>query len=127
MPVAAPCRRSNRDEHGFGASQPLGQIRRERQTPCRHVAGHQVIQARLENRHLAVLQSGNFTGVFVDTGYFMAEIREANAGHKPDIPRADHGNTHGNPVQRCSIGSAFATGPGRAQCPRHAWRLFVLF
>ena len=59
-----------------------------------HIGGDQRVKARLEDRDLAALQSGDLADILVDAGHVMAEIGEAGAGHKADITGANHRDMH---------------------------------
>ena len=59
MAVAAPRRRADRDEHRLGALDALGDVGGERRGGRRDVAGHELVEARLEYRDLAALQRGD--------------------------------------------------------------------
>jgi hypothetical protein len=67
---------------------------REREPLLRHVGGHEVGQARLDNRNFAALECRDPPGILVDAGHVMAEIGETGARDKADITGADHGDAH---------------------------------
>ena len=95
MAVAAPRRRADRDEHrvGFAPPAPARSVVKISR-PGLHVGGHQLVEARLEDRDLAALQRCDLAGVLVDAGDLVAEIGKAGAGHQADIARADHRDAH---------------------------------
>jgi hypothetical protein len=94
MPVAAPRRRADRDEHRLGACDGRGKIGGEGQTPAARVALDQPVEPGLEDRHLAALQRLDLAGVLVDAGHVVAEVGEAGAGDQAHIARADHRYAH---------------------------------
>ncbi len=97
MAIAAAARRANCDEYRFRTRQRLFQIEGERQPTRFHVLGHQLIQAGLENRDLAVQQGVDLRLVLVDTDHLVPEIGKTGTRDQAHIARADHHNTHRNP------------------------------
>ena len=94
MAVAAPGRRADRDEHRLGAVHRVGQVVGEREPAGGDVLCHQLVQARLVDRHAALMQRGELLGVGLHNGDVDAELGEAGAGDQADIAAADHRNTH---------------------------------
>src|SRR5262249_23039641 len=94
VPVAAAGRRADRDEHGVGAVKGGLEIGGEAEPPGGGVRRHEPIEPKLEDRHLAALQTRDLLRVLVDAGARHTELGEAGPGDEPDIPRADHRYTH---------------------------------
>jgi hypothetical protein len=92
--IAAPRRRSNRDEYRVGACDRRGKVGGKIQTPRLDVGGYQRIEAGFENRDFAPAQACDLAGVLVDAGDLMAKIRETGARDQPYIARANHSNAH---------------------------------
>ena len=96
MTIAAPRRRSDRDEYGIGLGDRLLEISGEIEPLCLDVGRHQRIEPGLENRHLAAAKGCDLARILVHAGDLVAEIRKAGARHQPHIARANHGNSHNN-------------------------------
>ena len=64
----------------------------------RDIARHQLVEARLVDRDLALFQPGDAILVLVDAGDVPAELGKAGGGNEADIARADHANFHGDPL-----------------------------
>jgi hypothetical protein len=94
MTVAAPRRRPHRDEHRIRVGHSTRQLGGERQAPRADIAQHQILQARLEDRHHPRLQRRDLARVLVDAHHIMPEIRKTGPGNEPDIARSDHRDTH---------------------------------
>ena len=94
MPVAAPRRRADRDEHRVSASHRPLQIGRERQAPRRHIARYQCLQPRLVDRHLAPLQPLDLRRVLVDAHNLDPKLRKTRPRYQPHIPRPYHRYAH---------------------------------
>ena len=94
MAVAAPGRRADGDEHRVGVAHRVGEIGREGEAAGRDVVGHQLVEAGLVDRDLALAQARDLAGILVDADHVVAELGEAGAGHQADIARPDHGDTH---------------------------------
>jgi hypothetical protein len=94
MAVAAPRRRSNRDEYRFRAGQRLADLGREFQPTPVDVRFHQRLEPRLPDRHPASQQTIDLGLVLVDTSHMVAEIGKARAGNQSDIASADHRDAH---------------------------------
>ena len=94
MAIAAPRRCADRDEHGVGPGDGRLQLGRESQPAGRGVARHQLIEAGLVDRDLAVPQPLDFAGIVVDAGHRDAEFRKTRAGHQADIACPDHRDAH---------------------------------
>ncbi len=95
MAVAAARGRAHGDEHDLGLTHRMGEVGVELQPARSDVAAYQVVEARLEDRHLAGLEALDLGGVLVDAGDLVAEVGEAGAGDQADIARTDHRNAHG--------------------------------
>jgi hypothetical protein len=100
LAVAAPRRRTDRDNHRVGAFDRAGQIVGEIQPTGARIDGDQFRELRLVNRHFATHQRSDFSGVLVDTGHVAAEIGEAGPGDEAGIAGADLGNAHGAPLSK---------------------------
>ena len=72
----------------------LRQVGGEGQPACAHVAGDQLVEPRLVDRHLAALERRDLAGVLVDADHVVAEIGKAGAGNEADIAGADHRDAH---------------------------------
>ena len=94
MAIAPAGRSAHGDEHGVGLGDGRGALRGEEQPARLHVGGHQRLQPRLENGHLAPLQALDLAGVLVDAGDHVAEVGEAGPRHQAHIARADHRYPH---------------------------------
>ena len=94
MPVAAPRRRSDRDEHRVGIAHRLLQRAFEGEPACLHVRGHELRQSGLEDRDDAARQRRDLVLVGIDANHLMPEIRKAGAGDEPDIACANHRHPH---------------------------------
>ncbi len=97
MAVAAPRWRADRDEDRVGLTYRLGEIQGEGEPARPHIVGDELVKTRLEDRHLAPLQSGDLARVLVDAGDHMAEIGKTCPGHEADIARSDHCDAHAVP------------------------------
>jgi len=95
MAVAAPRRRADGDEHRPGTRHRARQIAGEAQPPGLDVAAHQVFKPRFIDRNPPGGQRGDLGRIAVHADHFMAEIGQAHARDKADIPRADHRDAHG--------------------------------
>src|SRR5580658_10513112 len=94
MTVATPRRRADGDEHRLGAIQRRSEVGGEAETAGSLVDRHELLEARLENRHLAAIETLDLVGILIDAGDRYPELREAGPGDEPDIPCADHRYTH---------------------------------
>ena len=95
MPVAAPRRRADGDEHGVGAGDRARQIGGERKPPRRCVAGDQRCRARARRSASRRCSSRAILArVLVDAGDLDAELGKARARDQPDIPGSDHRDAH---------------------------------
>ena len=91
MAVAVARRRTDGDEDRLDIGDRRGEIGREGQPALAHVAGDEFLEARLVDRHHALVQSGDLSLIEIDTGDVMPEIRQTGAGHQADVARTDHG------------------------------------
>ena len=94
MAVAAPRRRADGDEDGVGILHRGGKVGGEFEPSGGLVGGHQLVESRLVDRHLAFCEAGDLGGVVVDAGDVHPELGEAGARNEPDITGADHRNAH---------------------------------
>jgi hypothetical protein len=58
------------------------------------IACNERVQARLEDRHLPVLELSDLGCIPIDTGYDVPEIGKTGAGHEPDVAGTDHCYSH---------------------------------
>ncbi len=116
--VAVARGRAHRDEHRLDVGDGSREIGREGQALLAHVAGDELLQPRLEDRHHALVQRGDLLGVEVDAGDVVPEVREAGARHQPDVTRPDHGD-----AQAVSLLRLWREGisPRRAACRNSRW------
>ena len=94
MAVAAPRRRADRDEHRLGPFDPCGEVGGEAQAAALDIGFDQRVQARLPDRHPAILEGIDLVRILVDAAHLMAEIGEAGARHEADIASPDHRDAH---------------------------------
>jgi hypothetical protein len=92
--VAAPRRRSDRDEHRIRLGDRTLEIGGEIEPAGLHIGSDQRIETGLEDRDLAAVEARDLVAVLVHAGDPVAEIRKTGAGNEPHIPRANHGNSH---------------------------------
>ena len=108
MPVAAPGRRADRDEHGFGTLDPFREVGGEAQPAALGIRLDQRLEPRLPDRHAPLVQPVDLARILVDAAHLVPEIGEAGAGNQPHITRADHRDTHSN----CPFGQGLQPGGG---------------
>ena len=77
MAVAAPGRGADGDEHRLGVVHRGGEVAGECQAARGDVLDHQLLEARLVDRHAAVMQRGELVGVHLHDGDVGAELGEA--------------------------------------------------
>jgi len=94
MPIAAPRRGADRDEHGFRIAHRGREVGREGQPVTLDIRLDDGLQAGFPDRHDAGIQSVDLGGILVDAAHAMAKVGEAGSGHEPDIAGADHRNAH---------------------------------
>ena len=94
MAIAVAGGRADRDEHRLRLGNGGGKVGGEEQAAVADVAGDQLLQPRLEDRHDALLQPRDLGRVLVDAGDDMAEVRKAGTRDQADIACPDHGNPH---------------------------------
>ena len=94
VPVAAPGRRADRDEHGLGILDRALQIGRECQPPALGIGLDQPFQPRLPDRHQARIQAIDLRRILVDARHAVTEIRKAGARDEPHITGPDHRDAH---------------------------------
>ena len=95
MAVAAAHRRADREEDDVGLGDRGTELVGEQQAPSLHVAGEQIVEARLVDRRLAASQLGKPVWVLVDACDRPAELGEAGRRDKPDVAGADHADVQG--------------------------------
>src|SRR5471030_3525680 len=94
MTVAAPGRRADRDEHRVAFGDRIGEIEAELEPARLRIVAHQLIEAGLVDRDLALLQAGDLVGILVDADDVVAELGKARARNQADIAGADHRDAH---------------------------------
>src|SRR5436190_15563183 len=94
MAVTAPRWRPHGNEHCVGSGHRRLEIAREAQPSGCHVAGNEVVEPGLVDRHLAARQALDLRSILIDAGDLDAELREARPGNQPDIPGPDHRYAH---------------------------------
>ena len=87
MAVAVARGRPDRDEDGLHIGDRAGQIGRKREPLFADVALHEFLQPGLVDRDATLAKGRDLGLVMVDAGDVVAEVREAGAGHQPDITR----------------------------------------
>src|SRR5436190_3564650 len=109
MPVTAPRRRAHGNEHRVGSGHRRLEIAREAQPSGCHVAGNEMVEPGLVDRHLAARQALDLRGILIDAGDLDAELREARPGNQPDIPGPDHRYAHerGLPIPNAWVPNAW--------------------
>jgi hypothetical protein len=81
---------------------PSAKVRREAEPAGADILGDQLLQAGLEDRHLARQKRGDLPLVLVDANDLMSEIGKTGSGDEADIARSDHRHTHFElPLARC--------------------------
>ena len=107
MPVAAPRRGADGDEHRVGIADGVRKMGAEGQASGPHVVGHEAIEARLVDRDLAPAEPLDLSGFLVDARHVVPELCEAGSGHQSHVAGTDHGDAHGD--------QAFSKRPRRAR------------
>src|SRR5437868_1020935 len=108
MAIAAPRWRPHGNEHRVGSGHRRLEIAGEAQPSGCHVAGNEMVEPGLVDRHLAARQALDLRGILIDAGDLDAELREARPGNQPDIPGPDHRYAHerGLPVPNAWVPNA---------------------
>jgi hypothetical protein len=81
VPVATARGCSDRDENGVGCFNGSAKIRGESQALQCDVLCHEVVEARLIDRHASLLQRIDLVHGGIDARHGEAKIRKANPGH----------------------------------------------
>ena len=106
--VAAAHGRADREQHDVGALHRAREVVGEQEALGLHVAGEQIVEARLVDRRVAGLELGQPVRVLVDARHRPAELGEAGGGDEPDVAGTDHADVQGFPplwrVRRTSAG-----------------------
>ena len=100
MAVAAPRRRSDRNEDRLRSRDRRSKIGRKGKSALPHVVSDEIVQAGFEDRHFPRLQGFDFLPVAVNTNDRMSEIRKTRSRHEPHVARTDHCNVHLSPLER---------------------------
>jgi hypothetical protein len=82
-------RRPDRDVHELGSVHRLRDVEREQALA---VAGEELVEARLVDRHLAAPERVDPRRDHVPHGHAMTELREACARDEPHVARAEDGD-----------------------------------
>ena len=110
--VAAAHRRADGEQDDVGVAGGRAQLVGEDEAPGLHVAGDEVVEARLVDRRLAGLELGEARLVAVDAGDRPAELREAGRRHQADVAGADHADVQGFLPQGPALKRRWPCGPG---------------
>src|SRR5580700_11463304 len=94
MAVAAPRRRADRDKDGVRAADRGVEVGGESEPPGGAVGPDQLLEAGLEDRHLAPLQPKDLRPVLVDADNRHAKLGKTRPRHQADIPGPDHRYSH---------------------------------
>ena len=95
MAVAAPHRRADREEHEIGLRRPsLARSVENLIRPMPQIALEQLVEARLVNRHAALVELLDLGRVLVDAGHVPAELGKAGGRDQADITSPNHANVH---------------------------------
>src|SRR5437660_5649433 len=105
MTIAAPRRRAHGNEHRVGSGHRRLEIAREAQPSGCHVAGNEMVEPGLVDRHLAARQALDLRGILIDAGDLDAKLGKARPGNQPDIPGPDHRYAHDVDILSSSIPS----------------------
>ncbi len=79
MAVAAPGRRTDRDEHRICATHSGRQLGGEAEPSRGDIGSNEIAEFGLENRHLPGVERSNLVIGLVDTDHFMTEVGETGA------------------------------------------------
>jgi hypothetical protein len=72
----------------------LLRIRREAEAALGMVATDDLVETRLVDRDLALLQPGNLAGVDIHANDLIARLSEARTRHETHVARTKYGNFH---------------------------------
>ena len=98
MPIAPPGRRTDGDKYRLGRANRLGKVFSEIKPPRFDVRLDELRQTWFVNRNLTPLERRNLVTIFIDAGYFMAEIGDTSARDQTHITRTDHCDAHDDPT-----------------------------
>ncbi len=87
-------------------------VGREMQPPRRDVARDHRGEARLVNRHAALLEHVDLARVDVEAQHVVADLGETGPGDEADVTRADHRHLHAGTPRASLIAASAATGSG---------------
>ena len=104
--VAAARGGTDCDDYCVGLPNRAGKFSCELETPLAGVRSHEILEARLVDRHLAAAERRDLLIVFVDTGNFVTKIGQTCSGNQPNIASADHRNTHRSAPRSCSAANS---------------------
>ena len=94
MAVAAPRGRADGDEDRVGVSDSLRAFGGEAQPAFADIAGHQILEPGLVDRHLATLKLGDLRAVLVDASDRVSEIGKTCPRDQPYIAGPNHRHAH---------------------------------
>src|SRR5258708_3317030 len=109
-------RGSDRDHLQLRVGRALRGIGGEREAPGCHVVAHHLLQARLEDRDLAIPQHADLALVHVEAQHVVADVGEAGAGDEPDISGADDAHLHAAPPAPSDSRIDASVSAGSAAC-----------
>jgi hypothetical protein len=86
--------RGHAQEDELGAHDGVGGTEHEAEAASVEALTHQLVEAGLDDGHLALLEHGDLLGDDVGTNDGMSEVSEHGAGGEADVARADDGDAH---------------------------------
>ena len=92
---SSAARRAHRDEDDGAVRHRRGGVGGEVQAAGGGIAQHQLRQAGLVNRNLALVQAGDARCIDVDARHAVAHLGQARARHQADVAGAEHADLHG--------------------------------
>jgi hypothetical protein len=92
--ITAPGGRPDRYGHCFGPLQGGGEVVGKDQPAGLNVVGHQLVEPRLVDRHMAGTQPLELDGVDFHHGHFGTKLGEASARDEAHIAAANHCDMH---------------------------------
>ena len=93
-------RSADRDEDHIAGIDRRGAIGRELKTTGATIAEHHLLEARLEDRHDAVVEARDPLGVDVDAEDVVSDLREAGARNEADVSGSEDRDVHGSSYTR---------------------------
>ena len=83
----------------FAADHGVLGAQHERQAPLLDALGHQLVEAGLEDRHLATAQGLDLLRHHVGADHPMPQVRQARARGEAHVARPDHRDPHADPLR----------------------------